>query len=400
MRILIIEPHASGHHATYLCWLVQAALRQRWSVVIAGTPAMLSHPSLSTISAECKDVRVHPIDNFPSATEATGKLFSLLRKEFAYWRVLKRTVEKVCSIMQVDAIILPYVDYCFYALAALGFPSKGLPWCGISMRLAIKHEASGGESPLPWKWRLAKRILSDCKLKSLFIINPSVRNIPCSWYPHELQSKIRYLPDPADLKMTGSSSEAKAVLGVSDKTLVILVFGSIDERKGIDSLLAALAPEPDLRKCVVILAGAQSPSMRKQMHAHAYVQLQARGQLIVIDRYLDDAEQTLVFMAADVVWVGYKNHLYMSGVLVLAGRAGLPVVGAAQGEIGQLIAEENLGAIVRIGDPTEVASALIKLLDTETRNVMGIRAQKFFSDHTVENFGVSVLSAFHDLQGP
>jgi glycosyltransferase involved in cell wall biosynthesis len=400
VRVLIIEPHASGHHATYLCWLVQAARRQHWSVVIASTPATLSHPSLSTISAECKDVRVHPIENSPSATEATGDLFSLLRKEFAYWRVFKRTVDKVCSIMPVDAIILPYVDYCFYALAALGSPSNGLPWCGISMRLAVRHEARDRESPLPWKWRLAKRILSDRNLKSLFVINPSVRNIPCTWYPRELQAKIRYLPDPADLKMTGSSSEAKSVLGVSGKTLVILVFGSIDERKGIDSLLAAIALQHDLRNCVVILAGAQSARMRKQMHAQAYVQLQARGQLIVIDRYMNDAEQTLVFMAADLVWVGYKNHFYMSGVLVLAGRAGLPVVGAAQGEIGQLIATENLGAVVRIDDPTEVASALIKLVDTETRNVMGLRARKFFADHTVENFGVRVLSAFHDSQAP
>jgi hypothetical protein len=59
-----------------------------------------------------------------------------------------------------------------------------------------------------------------------------------------------------------------------------------------------------------------------------------------------------------------------------------------------------LGAVVRIDDPTEVASALIKLVDTETRNVMGLRARKFFADHTVENFGVRVLSAFHDSQAP
>jgi hypothetical protein len=101
-----------------------------------------------------------------------------------------------------------------------------------------------------------------------------------------------------------------------------------------------------------------------------------------------------LFAAADVVWVGYRKHIYMSGVLVLAGRAGLPVVGTIEGEIGQLIMKHGLGSAARIDRPAEVATALRAMLDPSIRAEMGERAKRFFAQHTVENFGTRVLSAF------
>jgi glycosyltransferase involved in cell wall biosynthesis len=396
VRVLIFEPHASGHHANYVSWLVEAARSKQWNTVIATSPAALSHPSLCSISRERDDVQIHEIQDFAIAPAAREGTLGLMRRELRYWQVLKKSVEDICAKTPVDSIILPYLDYCFYAIAALGAPVKGLPWCAISMRLAVTHDETNERSRMPWKWRIAKRILRDRNLKSIFVINPSVQHIPPNWHPLKLLKKIRYLADPADLKVAGSHSAARTSLGVSDTALAILAFGALDERKGIDSLLATLASEDALRNCVVILAGIQSPSMRTQMRTQAYIRLQAEKRLIVFDRFLSDAEQTLVFTAADVVWVGYRNHSYMSGVLVLAGKAGLPVVGTAGGEIGQLIARQGLGAVARIDHPADVSNALIGLLDPEARTAMGRKAREFFANHTVENFGIRVLGAFDE----
>ena len=130
------------------------------------------------------------------------------------------------------------------------------------------------------------------------------------------------------------------------------------------------------------------------MSTPVYARLHAEKRLIVLDRFVSAAELGSLMAASDVVWVGYRNHVYMSGVLVLAGRAGLPVVGTAEGEIGRLITRHALGTVARIDHRTEVANALRELLDGATRMEMGRRAEIAFENHTVENFGARILSAF------
>jgi glycosyltransferase involved in cell wall biosynthesis len=213
-----------------------------------------------------------------------------------------------------------------------------------------------------------------------------------------MRSKLRYLPDPAEYEFTGSRGESRAALGISNGQVAILVFGSIDERKGIDLLLNGLALQNDLDSYVVILAGRQSANVREQVQAAAGAELLSQKRLIVIDRFLTTCEQNRAFAAADVVWVGYRNHVHMSGVMVLAGKAGVPVLGSPEGEIGLLIAKYDLGITARLDRPAEITSALRALLDEHKRAEMGKKAQSAFANHTVENFGAEVTAAFGSLQ--
>jgi glycosyltransferase involved in cell wall biosynthesis len=398
MRVLILEPHASGHHASYLRWLVQAAAAKRWSVVIASTRSALSHPSLATLASDFGDVRTHLIADFPVDDGRVVRAHRLLRREFVYWKAFNRAAAVVRGNVPIDAVILPYVDYCFYALAILGSPFGESPWCAISMRLQVAQDAANGRPRMSVKWRLAKRILASPALKKLFVINPSVENVPANWFSPAMRSKLRYLPDPAEYDFTGSRGESRAALGISNGQVAILVFGSIDERKGIDSLLNGLALQNDLDSYVVILAGRQSVNVRDQVQAAACAELLSQKRLIVINRFLTTSEQNRVFAAADVVWVGYRNHVYMSGVMVLAGKAGVPVLGSPEGEIGRLIAKYDLGYTARLDRPAEITSALRALLDAHKRAEMGEKAQSAFASHTMENFGAEVTAAFDSLQ--
>ena len=87
----------------------------------------------------------------------------------------------------------------------------------------------------------------------------------------------------------------------------------------------------------------------------------------------------------------------MSGILVLAGMAGLPVIGTSGGEIGRFIESHKSGVGVDVKRRDDVAVGLRRLLDSETRRYMGSQGQKAFARHTVENFGDSVLNAFATL---
>lgn len=400
MRVLIVEPHATGHHSSYLRWLTQGVTRRGWNAAIVTTPEALAHPSMKATGSDFGGVYIHTMEDLSSNRRPGNGAWHLLLREFMYWRAFRRAAREVHAKLPVDAVILPYVDYCFHALAILGSPFGGMPWWGISMRLRVAQNPDGGKTPLPFKWRMADRVLGDSHLQALFFINPSVREVPASWLSIKRIPKLRYLADPAEHNVTALRSNSRGALGVADDDVVILVYGLIDERKGIDALLTILATRRDLSNYVVILAGMQVANVTSLLQTEQYAELLSQRRLVMLDHFLSDVEQAIVFAAADVVWLGYRNHLFMSGVLVLAARAGLPLVGTAEGEIGWLIKKNELGAIASIDKPEEVALALTAMLDPERRTKSGQRARSAFAHHTVETFGDTVLSALNSSSNP
>jgi len=183
-------------------------------------------------------------------------------------------------------------------------------------------------------------------------------------------------------------------LGISPDALVILVLGAIDERKAVDALIDCLVTDTTLNPYTVVIAGRVAEDVRVYLKSPAPEALSASRRLFVVDRFLEDSELTNCFRATDAVWVGYRNHAYMSGVLVLAGMAGLPIVGTNSGEIGHLIERHLIGVGVDIKRRDDVAGGLRRLLDSDTRRHMGSRGRKVFAGHTVENFGELVLDSF------
>jgi len=183
-------------------------------------------------------------------------------------------------------------------------------------------------------------------------------------------------------------------LGIAAEALVILVLGAIDERKGADVLINCLSADATLNAYNVLIAGRITERVRNYLSSAGPRALRAQGRLFMIDRFLEERELTDCLHGADVVWLAYKKHAYMSGVLVLAGIAGLPVISATTGEIGRFVRSHESGVCVDVTRADDIAAGLRRLLDCETRRRMGSRGKKAAAGHTVENFGESVLDAF------
>jgi glycosyltransferase involved in cell wall biosynthesis len=186
---------------------------------------------------------------------------------------------------------------------------------------------------------------------------------------------------------------ARARLDHEPDRLAILVFGSIDGRKGLERLAAALAADERLARYVIVVAGTQVPAIRAALTAGPLSRLRSQRRLIVLDRTLDDAEQALVFAAADVVWLGYERHAFMSGVLVLAGRAALPVVATRFGEVGAFVERSEMGLLVNPGGSDEVRTALLALTDETLRRDLGKRSYAATEDHTPQRFKQELVEA-------
>ena len=82
-----------------------------------------------------------------------------------------------------------------------------------------------------------------------------------------------------------------------------------------------------------------------------------------MDRFVTAEEELDLFSACDVVWLGYKGHYGMSGVLVQAYRFGKPVVATADGLIGWFCRTGELGPVVEDLSVTSINRAFDKVFE-------------------------------------
>jgi len=389
-RILIVEPHSPGHHATYLRWIIEAIVAQGWTAVVATTDKALQHPLLQDLKVGRDGVELHIVDAEMPLGAIRGRL-EVIRRELMYWRAMRDVVRAEQAKGDLQSVVLPYLDYCFFTCCVFGLPCGGVPWHVISMRLSAVRAPNADR--LPWRWRLVRRLLSTKSLATLFAISPSVRDVPSSWLTPALAAKLQYLPDPAEQRGGVSRDTARARLGLRPEHLAALVFGSIDERKGLGRLAAVLAADSQFARYVLIVAGAQAPDIRAEAARGALAQLRDAGRLIVLDRTLDDAEQAVVFAAADVAWLGYEGHAFMSGVLVLAGQAALPVVATDFGEIGMFVRRHAIGLLVEAEGDASVRDALVALMDPALRRELGAQSHAALKEHTPQRLKQSLVAA-------
>lgn len=153
------------------------------------------------------------------------------------------------------------------------------------------------------------------------------------------------LPDPIPLSFQCTSYE---LIGNQKNKKQILVFGSINARKGVKELLTSLADlhymgnsDPiEIRICgkVDSILKDSLILLIKKINTS-----EAKVSVILEDRFVADDEIPKLLSVADLLWLGYIDFVWSSGVLGLAVRAGVPVVTFEGGLISEIVSSYNFG---------------------------------------------------------
>jgi glycosyltransferase involved in cell wall biosynthesis len=366
--ILVIEPDFSGHRWRYAEWAGQACVEAGYQCVIVTASANATHPLAQRLAAGNRndngtgsnaDLQITFVDPPAEASRASLSSVSYVR----YFRHFQHIYRTVSREYRVVLAVVPYVDYFFYALPFLGSPFGNTPWIGITMRAAFHHHEAGVRAPRrplvnAIKEQLFRRAVRTGGLKTLLTIDPTLSDW-CASHPEPGAAPVQYLADPSPDAVPGDPWLARERLGLPGYGQYVLVYGSIGERKGIFELIEALAAREDAP--TLVIAGAQEKDARAPLR-DALAQLSPEP--VVLDRFIDsDAEQDL-FSACDIIWLGYKGHYGMSGVLVQAYRAGRPVIATADGLIGWFCRDGELGPVIDDLTPDSINQALDTLLDS------------------------------------
>lgn len=391
--VLVIAPHMSGHHPVYLRWIVSGALDQGFAVCIGTYESNLSHSFLQSLRSG--HVSFATLEDPRDRLGDESNVWGLIRREFRYWRTWRQFYAAARKRGDVFFVFVVSVDYAANAVAILGSPFGPTPWAGITMRPAFHYSQMGIKRRRDHLDGL-KRILFERLARNRWLKALITNDLALSQFAgasQNLRGRILYLAEPVrDLSLL-VKAEAKRRLHILDTDRVVLVYGVITLRKGVDALIEATNSPRWPDNVCILLAGTQGHDVQCLLNSERVKQLRRSGRLVELSGYLSDEEEDLAFSASDVVWVGYRNHFGMSGVLVQAARAGRPVIATDEGLIGWLARMHRTGVLTPLTDPNLIASAVVSCLnDFAADPSFSESVATAFIDHTIDRAQATVLS--------
>jgi len=207
-----------------------------------------------------------------------------------------------------------------------------------------------------------------------------------------LQKVYGVLPEKIDLIPHGipdvpfvDPSFHKDLFGVEGK-MVLLSFGLLSAKKGIETVIAALpaivARYPNV---VYIIVGATHPHVLRQDGESYRLSLQwvaqekgVESHVIFYNRFVSLEELVEFISAADIYITPYLNaEQITSGTLAYTLGAGKAIISTPYWYAEEMLAEER-GVLVPFSDPAALAEQVLDLLDNESkRHAMRKRAYLF-----------------------
>ena len=372
MKILIVEPEGKGHHiALHLSSIVQKFISSNLNIYLLTTRSAVSHPSFKLIKTKIK--KKIKINYLPELRQGKSlSTLNLLLDQFINWKNLRNKYCKILKTNPPDIVYVPTIDWIIKAIGILGSPFKNTPFIALYMKpkhhaRSIKIERS---SFLDWLDNiLFKKILKIKSLKKLLVIDEFFLNYSRRQYGN-LFYKIKYVPDFSKIKLITSKQEARKNLGISNKSKVILVYGSLQFRKGIKELLVAFQDNQILKDIVILLAGQPDDDVKKLVKSLKIKKLISQKRLFTFLNFHNSHDEQQVFAASDAIWLGYDKKFFgSSGVFYQAIFSDLLFIGQDQGIIGHKIKKYNLGLTIPINNTKKVIKNINNIFNQSPINL-------------------------------
>lgn len=380
-RILLFDASADGHHAEYVHHVMRGlAARGRASDATLAVPeAMLAaHPDLAAMGG-CPA----PL---PSV-QTSGSPWAVAR---AQWRLL----ETVVDAHRPDRVLLMYGDALVPALARrrhlVGAPSLWL----IHFRPPVTQPGTRAREYIrdAVKRHQLGRMFRRPDVRVAYTLDPRMAVGVGA-------ATIVTLPDPVPSPLLSSAERdearaaGRAALGVAPGRHLMVLFGSLELRKGLSQTLDALRriPQGHAERLSIAFVGPVHESSQRAF-AEALAATQTRAQVIVRDEFVrgDHAIESLL-VSADTVLLPYQRHVGSSAVLIRAAGLGQPTITQDVGLVGAWTRDHRLGRAVDTTDPEALAQAMAAALGDPAGAFDPETARRFAAGHTHDAFERTLL---------
>ncbi|GHB80802.1 glycosyltransferase [Persicitalea jodogahamensis] len=385
MKLLLFDTVLDGHHTDYLTYLIEYWHEHKIEgELLVVTPRGLSgqFPNEISCSTQIQFIEI------AEREIAEFKESSIVGRSFAGWNLFTRYAKQY----RPDHAILMYFDL-FQLGLGLGKKSP-CPVSGIYFRPNFhQHVSRSGKEK--WMTKIKKLILSRA------LANPAFVNLYCldkTAVPtiQAITGKDRVLPlsDPVrEYAVTNEQTEnLRMTLGIEESRKVFLLFGYLDDRKGIEPILdsIALLNPIESKQMALILAGPISDQYRTVIE-EKIESLNTDIQILCHFQTLKGAAIQTLFSLSDFVLTLYQKHVGMSSIVVRAALSQKPLISSDFGYLGNLVSSQQLGTTVDSSSPAAICAAFQRALRGTTQFDRAA-AEKLAKENTAQAFAEQILS--------
>jgi glycosyltransferase involved in cell wall biosynthesis len=376
MKTLVFEPGYSGHRLSFVRRFMPA-LRE------LGEEAVVVLPRSALASAQYTEQLAPHI----RPGEIDASLGDPPRRERRlFWVHSLMELRRALVRHRPEHVYLPSASFLLGSLG-LGGLLAGRCLAGVTTECLFARAPWGHPAPPARRIsrELAARSLQRASPARVFFLDP----VPL----RALQQRGRFfaehadlLPDPLDPVVPHSRQEARRALGLPPEGRVLGCIGYLNRRKGCDVVIRAFARSRLESGDRLLLMGQLDPDLGAIVGPELE-QLERRGQVKLVGRYLQERELHQAIAAVDVVSALYRpNQLHTASMVLLAAAHRRPVLGSSSGWIGNTIRGFGLGWTCAPGDVEAVAKLIPEVLERARGHTWTDRANRLLSFHSRENF--------------
>lgn len=386
MKLLIFDTILNGHHSDYIGhlvhhWYSKQLPGELYVVTPAGLAASLptKYPADSGIHfVELNDAEVRESQN-------AGPV----QRSFADWNLYIKQAERI----KPTHALLMYADI-FQLGLWLGKKSP-CPVSGIYFRPSFGTNVAAG-----WRGKLVEfrkkfllgRMLTNPTLSTIFLLDHAA--VPAV---QKLTNSVKILPLPDPVRRHPEAPERvnalRNTLDIGPNRKIFLLFGHLDDRKGIEPTMDALQllSKEDSGKVTFIMAGPMADDYRGIIEARIKV-LNTEAQILGPLKRIEESAIRDFFDLTDYVLTLYQRHVGMSSVVVRAALSRKPLISSDYGYMGHLVASKELGATLNSESPVAIQRAFEEALRGEVQ-ASESTMKKLADDNTVEAFANMLFQA-------
>ena len=393
MRIVLFNLYSGGHHPQHLECLAAywEALRPEAELHVVVTDRHVrQHGDTAARLAATPNTELH-VARLP-ADFAEAESSSLARD-----RLHGRLAAHYIRTLRPDHFVFMLLDHAQLSLAFRLRFSQPVAISGIYFRPSFHYGSLGGPPQGPGdrvkgaiKQLTLRAALRNPHLQTVFSLDPFAVPYIARW---SRRTEAVALPEPLD--DVHARSDASLVEGVEPHRHKLVIFGSLDERKGIGVVLDALQALPRLaqRELALILAGPAVGPGRAQLLARLErFASDSDIQLVLEDKFIPEEDVQGLLRACDLSLLTYQRPIGSSGVMIRAADAGIPVVATDYGVVGEQVRRHRLGITVDTTDADAVRRALEAWLERpEAIPFDADAAAAFASENTAELFAATIF---------
>ena len=330
-NILIIENNLSGHRGVYLKWIAEAFYEKGNKVYVLLPEKYLSNDIVRSINS-----RNVIFEGFKGDGSWYMRLFNrmgLIGSQLINHIESRSIYRKITKEINIEYVFLPSIDNVLYALAIFGSPFKDCLFSGITMRPDFHYKKCSvnvPDSKVVWlKEIVFLKFLKNNYLKCLLTLDEPLY-LYCK---NNKIGKVKFLPEPAT-RLRYKTDESGLEVSLDHERRMVLVFGGLSQRKGITYLLNACKDLLKIHNLQLVLAGKADNETYQFLMKDEFDDLRSDGYIIILNRFVSDQEEAMLFSRAYICWLGYIGHYRPSGVLITAAKYNVPVISTDEGIIG------------------------------------------------------------------